>query len=144
MASLWSQLMLVCTDVEASSRFYCRVFGFESGHGGSEYDQLLHDGEMVMQLHDDDQEDHHGALRTAGVAPGNGVLVWFEVEDFEGTVERAKACGAEIVTDVHENTNAKQSEFWFLDPDGYLVVAAGPSDYRPRQSPCTAERFSAR
>ena len=129
--SIWSQLMLVVADVEASSDFYCEIFGFDSGHGGDEYEQLLHDGEMVMQLHDDDTDDHHGAL--AGEGPrGNGVLVWFEVSDFEATVDRARGREVDVVTDVHVNPNAKQPEFWFRDPDGYLVVAAGPSEYRPR------------
>ena len=41
---LWSQLMLVVSDVEASTRFYCDVFGFESGHGGKEYDDKYPDG----------------------------------------------------------------------------------------------------
>jgi len=73
--SVWPQTMLVVRDVEASSQFYCEIFGFESGHGGSEYDQLLHRGEMVMQLHDYNTEDHHGLLRKDGVSLGNGVLV---------------------------------------------------------------------
>lgn len=124
--------MIVCADVPASSRFYCDVFGFESGHGGDEYEQLLHDGEIIMQLHDDDTDDHHGALRSDGGDLGNGVILWFEVTDFDGTVERVKASAAEVVNDVHVNPNAKQQEIWFRDLDGYLVVAAGPSEYRPR------------
>ena len=28
---------------------------------------------------------------------------------------------------------ARQQEIWFRDPDGYLVVLAGPSEYRPRE-----------
>ena len=30
MPSLWPQMMLVVSDVEASSRFYCDVIGLES------------------------------------------------------------------------------------------------------------------
>ena len=130
--SLWSQLMLVVDDVEASSRFYCEVFGFESGHGGHEYEQLLHDGEMVMQLHDHDTHDHHGALRVDGVPLGNGVLVWFEVADFDGAVQRARRLDVEVVQNVHVNPNARQPEFWFRDLDGYLVVLAGESEFRKR------------
>ena len=71
MATVWPQWLLVVDDVPASSRFYCDVFGFESGHGhdNAEYDQILADGEMVMQLHDNDEEDHHGLLATRDV-PG--------------------------------------------------------------------------
>lgn len=131
MTSVWSETMLVVSDVEASSRFYCEVVGLESGHGGDEYEQLLHDGELVMQLHDDDTHDHHGMLAD-DVPRGNGVLVWFEVRDFDAAVERVRASGAPIRADVHENPNAKQLEIWFDDPDGYRVVLSGPSEYRPR------------
>jgi len=124
--------MLIASDVEASSRFYCELLGLESGHGGDEYEQLMHDGEIVMQLHDDKPDDNHSALADLSGSVGNGVLVWFEVADFEGAVERAQNMKAPVEREAHVNTNAKQSELWVRDPDGYLVVVAGPSEYRPR------------
>lgn len=124
--------MLVVDDVPRSSRFYCCVIGLESGHGGDEYEQLLHDGELVMQLHHGGEDEHHGPLVDPEVARGNGVLVWFEVRDFDAAVGRARASGAPIVRDVATNPNARQQELWLRDPDGYLVVLAGPSAYRPR------------
>jgi hypothetical protein len=63
---------------------------------------------------------------------GNGVLLWFEVADFDAAVDGVRATGAPIVHDVHTNPNARQQEIWVRDPDGYLVVLAGPSEYRPR------------
>ena len=131
-ATIWPQWMLVCSDVERTSRFYCDVVGLESRHGGNEHDQLFAGDEMVMQLHDDDEEDHHGALWDKDVPLGNGVLIWFEVADFDGAVERLKASGAPIVHDVHTNPNANHQEIWGKDPDGYTLVLAGPSPYRPR------------
>ena len=132
MPTAWSQLMLVVDDVERTSRFYRDLLGLESRHGGSEYDQLYADDEMVMQLHDRDEDHHHESLRTDGVPVGNGVLVWFEVADFDAVVARARELDAEIVQDVHVNPNAQQRELWIRDPDGYSVVLAGPSAYRPR------------
>jgi catechol 2,3-dioxygenase-like lactoylglutathione lyase family enzyme len=126
--------MLVSRDVERASRFYVDVVGLESRHGGSEYDQLFHGDEMVMQLHDFDVEDHHGLLAESDAPLGNGVIVWFEITDFDAAVERVRASEALIVEDVHTNPNAKQQEIWFKDPDGYTVVLAGPSEYRPRSS----------
>jgi catechol 2,3-dioxygenase-like lactoylglutathione lyase family enzyme len=124
--------MLVVRDVPASRRFYLQVLGAESGHGGDEYEQIVRDGEIVLQLHDLDVEDHHGRLADADKPFGNGVLVWFEVADFDATVERVRASGAPVVRDVHTNPNARQQEIWVRDPGGYLVVLAGPSEYRPR------------
>jgi catechol 2,3-dioxygenase-like lactoylglutathione lyase family enzyme len=76
--------------------------------------------------------DHHGPLADANVKLGNGLLVWFEVADFDAAIERARALGATIEREVHTNPNAKQQELCLRDPDGYLVVPAGPSAWRPR------------
>lgn len=132
MSTLWSQFMLVVSDVERSSRFYCDVVGLQSGHGGAEYEQLLHDGELVMQLHDSEPDEHHEPLVDPAQPRGNGVVVWFEVADFDAAVERVRAAGAPVVREVEVNPNAKQHEIWVQDPDGFTVVLAGPSDYRPR------------
>jgi catechol 2,3-dioxygenase-like lactoylglutathione lyase family enzyme len=124
--------MLVVRDVPASSRFYQQVLGAETGHGGDAYEQIVEDGEILLQLHHVDVEDHHGPLADPDQPFGNGVLLWFEVADFEAAVERVRATGAQVVTDVHTNPNARQPEIWLRDPDGYLVVLAGESEYRPR------------
>lgn len=58
---------------------------------------------------------------------GNGVALWFEVSDFEAAVARIRTCGATVQTEPHMNPNAGQHEIWLRDPDGYLVVLAGPS-----------------
>ncbi len=130
--SVWAQPLLVVRDVEGSSRIYQQVLGAESGHGGDEYEQLVVDGELVLQLHRFDVEDHHGALADEDQPLGNGVVLWFEVEDFEGAVERVRASGLAIERGPEVNPNAQQSEIWVRDLDGYLVVLAGPSPYRPR------------
>ena len=124
--------MVVVRDVPASSRFYQQVLGGESGHGGDAYEQIVVGGEIVLQLHHFDVEDHHGLLADRELPLGNGILLWFEVDDFDACVERVRAAGAEVERDVHVNPNALQREIWVRDPDGYRVVLAGPSEYRPR------------
>jgi catechol 2,3-dioxygenase-like lactoylglutathione lyase family enzyme len=129
---IWPQPLIVVRDVPASSRFYTQILAAESGHGGNEYDQIVSDGELVLQLHDIDVEDHHGPLASHDSPLGNGTLLWFEVSDFDAAVQRARAVGAVVERDVHVNPNAEQHEIWLRDPDGYRVVLAGPSEYRPR------------
>ena len=131
-ARIWPQPLLVVRDVAASRRFYTGVLDAESGHGGGEYEQIVSNDELVLQLHRIDVEDHHGPLADPDTPLGNGLLVWFEVGDFDAAVERARRIGAEVERDVHVNPNAKQREIWLRDPDGYRVVLAGPSEYRPR------------
>jgi catechol 2,3-dioxygenase-like lactoylglutathione lyase family enzyme len=124
--------MLVVRDVPASSRFYQAILSADGGHGGEEYEQIVSGGELVLQLHHADVEHHHGRLADPDAPLGNGVLVWFEVADFASAVEQVRTAGATVERDVHTNPNAGQQEIWLRDPDGYLVVLAGPSDYRPR------------
>jgi catechol 2,3-dioxygenase-like lactoylglutathione lyase family enzyme len=128
----WPQPLVVVRDVPASSRFYQQVLAADSGHGGDAYEQIVGDGEILLQLHAPDVEDHHGGLADPDQPLGNGVVLWFEVADFEAAVERVRATGAPVVHDVITNPNARQQEIWVRDPDGYLVVLAGPSEYRPR------------
>ena len=129
---MWPQPLIVSRDVPASSSFYAQLLGAESGHGGDEYEQVASEGEILLQIHGLEVMDHHGPLADPDVPLGNGILVWFEVADFDAAVGRARALGAPIERDVHTNPNAKQQELWFRDPEGYLVVVAGPSEYRPR------------
>ena len=124
--------MVVVRDVPRSSRFYQDVLGAASGHGGDEYEQIVADGEILLQLHRIDVEDHHGPLADPDQPLGNGVLVWFEVSDLAEAAERIHRAGLAVERDVHVNPNAHQEEVWLRDPDGYLVVLAGPSEYRPR------------
>ncbi|HEY7053678.1 MAG TPA: VOC family protein, partial [Mycobacterium sp.] len=96
-----SQTMLMVRDVQASSRWYQQLLGLASDHGGPEYERLLSDGDLVLQLHHAGTEHHHGPIGNADVAVGNGVLVWFgEVADFDGVVARAAGLRADLVKDV--------------------------------------------
>ena len=120
------QPLIAVRDVEASSRWYQRLLGCGSGHGGREYEQLLFEGELVLQLHAwDVEDDEHPHLGDAHVEPrGNGVLLWFQIDDFDGAVTRARELRAEILEDAHVNPLANHRECWLRDPDGYVIVLA--------------------
>ncbi len=124
------QPLIAVSDVEASSRWYQRLFGCRSNHGGSAYEQLVSNGRLVLQLHSFEVEHHHGPIADPHDKPyGNGVLLWFEVEDFDDVWKRALEMGVEIVMSRHRNPPNEEGgpnhwECWIRDPDGYLVVAA--------------------
>src|SRR6187431_404968 len=95
---------LICvSDVEASSRWYQRLLGCRSDHGGPNYERLVADGRLVLQLHHWEVEHHHGAIGDPTLAHGNGVLLWFEVTDFDAAVARAAELQAPIVLPRHRN-----------------------------------------
>jgi len=120
---------LICVhDVEASSRWYQRLLGCQSDHGGREYERLVRDGRLILQLHRWDVMHQHGPLGDPDLKPyGNGVLLWFELEldDFEAAVTRSAELKAECLKPRHRTENAHY-ECWLRDPEGYTIVLASP------------------
>lgn len=126
--SVRPQPLLAVTDVEKSSAWYQQVLGAASGHGGPEYEQLVVDGQLILQLHRLEVGHHHGTSADPGLPTGNGVALWFEVDSIEAAAARAREAGATIETAVHQNPNAGHNEIWLRDPDNYLVVLADTAD----------------
>lgn len=126
------QPLIAVHDVEASSRWYQHLLGCQSDHGGKEYERLVSGGVLVMQLHRFGVEHHHGAIGNPDDRPyGNGVLLWFEIEDFDAAVARAAQLQAKVVLPKHRNPPDGQGgpnhwEIWLRDPDGYSIVLASP------------------
>jgi hypothetical protein len=52
--------------------------------------------------------------------------LWFQVNDFDAAVERARGLSAEIVAEPHVNDKPMHREIWLRDSDGYVVVVASP------------------
>ena len=120
------QPLIAVNDVEASSKWYQTILRLQSGHGGPEYERLMHDDRLVMQLHHWDAHDHPHMGDPASKPYGNGTLLWFEVDDFDAVVARAGDSGATILEPPHINESARHREVWLRDPDGYVVVVASP------------------
>lgn len=121
-----AQPLIAVRDVPASSRWYQAVLGCDSGHGGQEYEQIISNGKMVLQLHHWDAHEHPHLGNPDAMPYGNGVLLWFQTDEFEQAIERVNALQAEILETPRVNSNANHREFWLRDPDGYVVVIAGP------------------
>lgn len=122
-----AQPLIAVSDVEVSSRWYCTLLGCTSGHGGTEYERVMDGDEFVLQLHAWSAHEHEYLGGEASKPWGNGALLWFRVEDFEGAVGRAHKLGAEILEGPFRNPRALHDELWLRDRDGYVVVLAGPS-----------------
>lgn len=117
---------LICVrDVEASSRWYQELLRCESGHGGNNYERLNVDGRLILQLHDWKVEHDHGPLGDPAIPQGNGVLLWFELDDYAEAVQRAERMHVEITKPSHLSENGN-FECWVRDPDGYRIVLTSP------------------
>jgi catechol 2,3-dioxygenase-like lactoylglutathione lyase family enzyme len=131
MASLYSQPLICVADVEASSQWYRRLLNCESAHGGPTYERLVSEGRLVLQLHNWAVEHHHGRIGDPALPHGNGMLLWFQIDDFAAAMARATELGAEVVLPPHRNPpegdgGPNHRACWFRDPDGYTVVVVSP------------------
>jgi catechol 2,3-dioxygenase-like lactoylglutathione lyase family enzyme len=128
-----AQPLIAVRDVRASSNWYRQLLGLDTlpEHPHREvYDRMLRGGELILQLHAWDEEDHPNLVNADAAPPGHGVLLWFEVGDFDEVVERARGLHAEIILGPHFNPNPKHREMWLRDLDGYVVVVASPDGER--------------
>jgi catechol 2,3-dioxygenase-like lactoylglutathione lyase family enzyme len=118
------QPMIAVHDVEASSRWYQQLFGCESAHGGREYERLTFHGTPVLQLHDWAAHEHPEFGDPEAPNRGDGVLLWFEVDDFDAVVARMRTLRLVVMKEPEVNARANQRECWLRDLDGYVVVFA--------------------
>jgi len=62
-----------------------------------------------------------------GRTPGNGLLLFFCVDDFDLTLQRARSLVTRLEEDPHTNPNTQTKEFSLRDPDGYYVTISALS-----------------
>jgi hypothetical protein len=90
------------------------------------YDRISHSGHLLLQLHAWDKEDHPNLVNAAAAPVGHGVVLWFQVEDFDSAVKRAYSLGVEVIEGPYVNPAPQHREIWLRDPDGFVVVIASP------------------
>jgi hypothetical protein len=54
--------------------------------------------------------------------PGNGLLLFFRIDDFDMTLKRARALVTRLEEEPHVNPNTQTKEFSLRDPDEYYVT----------------------
>jgi catechol 2,3-dioxygenase-like lactoylglutathione lyase family enzyme len=123
--------MLQVADVEASSRWYQDVLGLTSGHGGAEFEMLMHGDDHLLDLHRLDAHEHGFGVLESGTTRGAGVSLWFEAADraaFESMFAHATQSGATVLEAAHWNPQAHHHEATLMDLDGYVVAIHSPFD----------------
>jgi hypothetical protein len=59
--------------------------------------------------------------------PGNGLLSFFRVDDFDLALQRARSLVSRLEEEAHLNSNTQTKEFSLRDPDGYYVTISALS-----------------
>jgi len=116
-------------DVPRSFQWYQSLFGQRAtGPAHSYFGQLVDaDGTVLLCLHEWGAEDHPSLMAPGKGLPGNGLLLFFRVDDFDMALKRARALVTRLEEEPHVNANTRTREFSLRDPDGYYVTISALS-----------------
>lgn len=111
-------------DVAKSFQWYLSLLGLPSAEPAHPYwGQLLDtDGTVLLCLHEWGAHDHPSLASPDKATPGNGLLLFFRVDDFEASLERARELVVRLDEEPSLNPATQTMEFSLRDPDGYYVT----------------------
>src|SRR6266513_4593033 len=117
------------SDVPGSFRWYQSLFGQpETPPGHDHFGQILDtDGTVLLCLHEWAVENHPSLMSPEDGTPGNGLLLFFRVDDYGAALRRARALVPQLAEEPHVNSNTRTKEFSLRDPDGYYVTISALS-----------------
>lgn len=114
--------MILVRDVPASASWYTSFLGCSNDHGRTDFDRIVHEGRVLLMLHQMDAEEH-GFSQLREVV-GEGFLLWIFVPDADLMYQRALDLNIPILRNPHYNSQAGWKEFTVQDPDGYRLAIA--------------------
>ena len=116
-------------DVPGSFRWYQSLFGRPgTSPAHDHFGQIVDtDGTVLLCLHRWGAHEHPSLTSPDRAPPGNGLLLFFRVDDFDQALERARALAARFEEEPHVNPNTWTREFSLRDPDGYYVTISALS-----------------
>ena len=116
-------------DVAASFRWYQSLLGLPETAPAHEYfGQILDsDGTVLLCLHEWGAHEHPSLTSPDHAQPGNGLLLFLRVDDFDMALTRARALVARLEEEPQVNPNTGTMEFALRDPDGYYVMISALS-----------------
>ena len=116
-------------DVSSSFKWYQSLFGQPETRPAHDYfGQILdEDGTVLLCLHQWGAHDHPTLTSPETATPGNGLLLFFRVDDFDLALQRSRNLVATLEEEPHLNPSTETKEFSLRDPDGYFVTISALS-----------------
>ena len=110
-------------DVSDSFKWYQSLLGLsETAPAHDDFGQIVDsDGTVLLCLHKWGAHAHPSLTSPHDAAPGNGLLLFFRVDNFEVALSRARGLVSRLEEEPHVNPNTGTAEFSLRDPDGYYV-----------------------
>ena len=122
MNRLWT--IVGVNDVPASFRWYQSLFGRpEPSPAHDHFGQILDaDGTVLLCVHQWEAHGHPSLASPHRAEPGNGLLLFFRIDEFDASLARARTLVKRLDEEPHVNPNTQTPEFSLRDPDGYYVT----------------------
>ena len=113
-------------DVARSLEWYESLFGQEkTTPAHDDFAQVLDaDGTVLLCLHQWGAHEHPTLSSPDHAPPGNGLLLFFRVDDFDGTLLRARSLVSALELELQVNPATRTREFALRDLDGYYVMVS--------------------
>jgi catechol 2,3-dioxygenase-like lactoylglutathione lyase family enzyme len=113
-------------DVRNSSKWYQSLLGLPQTAPAHDYfSQIVDsDGTVLLCLHAWGAHEHPSLTSPREAKPGNGLLLFFRVDDFDLALQRTRALVSRLEEEPHLNPNTGTPEFSLRDPDGYYVTVS--------------------
>ena len=111
-------------DVSKSVEWYQSLFGQpKTPPSHAHFSQIVDsDGTVLLCLHQWGEHKHPPLTSPGAATPGNGLLLFFRVDDFDDVLAHARGLGVRLEEEPHLNPNTRTQEFSLRDPDGYYVT----------------------
>jgi len=116
-----TETIIAVENVPESSRFYQKLLGCKSTHGG-EYFEILKDDDVVVLCLHKWGEHEHPTMVDPDTTAGNGLILFFRVGDLEQIFDNAQKLNGHIIREIHYNENSLKNQFSMRDPDGYYII----------------------
>ena len=116
-------------DVARSFEWYQSLLGLpETAPAHDSFGQIVDlDGTVLLCLHEWGADEHPSLTDPDRAQPGNGLLLFIRVDDFESALRSARALVARFEEEPQVNPNTGTREFSLRDPDGYYVTISALS-----------------
>jgi len=111
-------------DVARSFKWYQALFGQPAtGPAHDYFGQIVDtDGTVLLCLHEWGAHEHPSLESPDHGEPGNGLLLFFRVDDFDEALLRARTLVTRLEEEPRVNSSTGTREFALRDPDGYYVM----------------------
>ena len=122
MKRIWT--IIGVADVARSFKWYQSLLGLpETAPSHDYFGQIVDaDGTVLLCLHAWGAHEHPSLTSPHHATPGNGLLLFFRVDDLDAALPRAHALVSRLEGEPHVNPNTRTTEFSLRDPDGYYVT----------------------